>query len=178
MARGSSRTATQTGATLGSSSKPPVVLDGFRVEQYAVRPRSIKFTGHGLLFRGDKEFGPVPRLALGRGRNGEVDLLHCSARWAVEFADGGYPTLREAKQRAERFYPGISKAWVRTGYTMRQARRALERSGANQKCSICSKLWFEVEKMVEIKKAKLTICGTCVRELHALVSADSDHPSG
>jgi hypothetical protein len=163
---------------LRSNSKPPVVLVGCRVEQYAVRPRSVRFAGHGQLFRGGRELGPVPKLALGRSREGEVLLLLCNAQWTVEFASGGYSTLRAAKQRTERLYPGISKVWVRTGYTKRQARRALERSGANQRCSICSKLWFEVEKMVEIRKAKLTICGTCVRELHALVSADNNHPSG
>jgi len=46
--------------------KPPIVLEGCRIEQFAVRDRSMKFEGHGLLFRGDKEVGPVPRLAIGR----------------------------------------------------------------------------------------------------------------
>lgn len=69
----------------------------------------MKFIGHGLQFRGDREIGPVPRLALGRDRNGEVYLFHCDTRWNVKGAGGGYLTLRAAKQRAERFYPGISK---------------------------------------------------------------------
>jgi hypothetical protein len=125
--------------------EPPVMLEGCRIEQFAVRDRSMKFTGQGLLFRGHKEVGPVPRLALGRDRSDEVMVLHCDVHWNVVGACGGYPNLRAAKERAERFYRGISKAWIRTGYTKTQANRHLNRIGANKKCSLCLRRSYDVE---------------------------------
>ena len=156
-------------------SKPPVLLEGCRIEQYAVRHRSIKFAGHGLLFRDGKEVGPVPRLALGRDHNNKVVLLHCNARWNVLGVSPGYSSLRAAKKRAERFYVGISKSWTRTGYTKRQAQRLRDRMGANRKCSICSKSLFEVEKILEVKKPKFAICDVCICELFALISKGEEN---
>jgi hypothetical protein len=69
--------------------KPPVVLEGCRIEPFAIRDRSMRFQGHGLLFRGTTEVGPVPRLALGRDRDNAVYLLHCDARWNVLGSSGG-----------------------------------------------------------------------------------------
>src|SRR5262245_61110598 len=125
--------------------KPPIVIDGCRIEHYAIRPRSIRFQGRGLLFRGDREVRSVPCLALGRDREGRVRLLHCDGRWRSRICAGGYATVREAKARADRFFPGISKHWRKTGYTARQARRVL---GKDPACSICRKLCFDVEKMI------------------------------
>ena len=76
--------------------------------------------------------------------------------------------MRAAKADAERFYPGISKAWKRTGYTRAQARRALTRL-PNHRCAICRKFWHEVQQIVEVKKARLVLCDVCVRKLHALL---------
>src|SRR5262245_29293341 len=105
--------------------KPPIVIDECWIEQYAIRPRAIRFRGHGLMFRGGREVGSVPRLALGRGRDGQIHILHCDGRWKSRFGACGYATVREAKARAERIYPGISRHWRRTGYTARQGRRLL-----------------------------------------------------
>ena len=152
--------------------KPPVVLEGCRIEQFAIRDRSMKFQGHRLLFRGDREVGPVPRLALGRDRDNTVRLLHCDARWNVVGASGGYENIRAAKERAERFYRGISKAWIRTGYTKTQANRLLNRISGLGKCSLCSRPWYDVQSMVEIKTRKFAICDVCIRELHELISSN------
>ena len=155
--------------------KPPIVLEGSRIEQFAVRDRSMKFEGHGLLFRDDKEVGPVPRLALGRDSDNTVRLLHCDARWNVVASIGGYENLRAAKERAERFYPGISKAWVRTGYTKAQAKRVLDRISGPKKCSLCSTSPHDVHSIVVIPKLKkFAICDVCIRELHELISSDGD----
>jgi hypothetical protein len=147
-----------------------VCLHCCRIEQFAVTEGSMRFRGHGLMFSGDREVGRVPRLALGRDRQLGVMLFHCDARWNVVGAEGGYPDLRSAKARAEHFYQGIAKAWIRTGYTKAQADRYLRRIGNNQKCSICSKPWFEVEALVEVPKRKLTFCEACIRELYARLS--------
>ena len=146
-------------------------LNGYRVEQFAIRDRSIQFCGHGRLFRGRRKLrdvGPVPRLALGRGSDDHVVLLHCDARWRVLGVSEGHATLREAKKAAEWFYIGISKRWVPTGYTRSDARRALDRIVGPKKCSLCLRAPDDVEFMVEIKKRKLAICDVCIRELDVL----------
>jgi hypothetical protein len=151
--------------------KPPVVLHGCRVEQFALRDRSIRFAGHGLLFSAGKEVGAVPRLALARDRSGEVMLFHCDYRWRVVGASGGWRTVREAKKRAERFYPGISRVWRSTGYTKAQTARQLDRT--NRRCSVCAKFWFEVDKMVVTKKARFTLCDACIRQFYEVISVES-----
>jgi len=103
-------------------------------------------------------------------------LFHCDARWNVVGAMV-YAGLSAAKQRAEQFYPGISRAWVRTGYTRSQANRLLHRTGANQRCSICTKPWFKVEQMVEIKKRRIALCDECIRELFGMISKQSSYPA-
>lgn len=148
--------------------KPPIVLHGCRIEQYAIRDRSIRFRGHRLLSVDGKEVGPVPRLALGRWRGKGLMVFHCDRRWNVVAGDGPYPSLREAKQGSERFYPGISTAWKRTGYSQTQFNRYIARIGPT--CSMCSKAWLDVEKMVEIKKRKLVFCDTCIRKLYECIS--------
>jgi hypothetical protein len=147
--------------------KPPIVLASCCVEQYAIRDRSIRFSGHRHLFDGE-EVGAVPRLAIGRYRDQSLLVLHCDGRWNVVAIDGPYTTLRDAKQGAERSYSGISAAWKRTGYSRAQAERRLARMGP--KCSMCSRIWLDVEKMVEIKKRKTILCDTCIRELHERIS--------
>jgi|KBSSwiStaDraftv2_1062776.scaffolds.fasta_scaffold1681823_1 ClpX C4-type zinc finger. len=154
--------------------KPPVLLNGCRVEQFAIRDRSIKFRGHGLLFSDDREVGPVPRLALARDKNEEVVLLHCDARWQVLGISGGHATVREAKRAAERFYTGISKRWIPTGYTKTDARHALDRVAGPKKCAVCLRSPYDVDAMVEMKKRKLAICDECIRELYGLLSSASD----
>ena len=101
-------------------------------------------------------------------------LFHCDARWRVVGAMS-YAGLRVGKQRAERFYPGISSEWIRTGYTRSQANRLLRRLGANQKCSICSKPWFKVEQLVEIRKRRIVLCDRCIRELFSMLATKSEN---
>ncbi len=140
----------------------------YEAQNYAIRDRSIKQSGHGWLFRGGKQVGPVPRLAICRGRDNELGLFHCDSRWRSLGVGWGYSGVREAKQRAERIYPGISRAWIRTGYTKRQATRYLDRTGGNLKCSLCLKKWYQVEQMVTVRR--LAICDGCIRNLAELIS--------
>lgn len=157
-----------------TKSKPPILLQDCRIEQFALLG-SIRFTGHGLLFHDGKEVGPVPRLALGRDLNNDILLLHCDARWRV-LGLSVYPNIRAAKKRADRFYPGISRLWRRTGYTRAQAHRQRKRSGADRRCAICEKPWWRVDAIVEIQKRQLAFCVDCIRELNALAEGP-DHPS-
>jgi hypothetical protein len=151
----------------GGFRKPPIVIDGCRIEQYAIRPRSIRFVGKGLLFRGGREVRSVPCLALGRDRDGRVILLHCDGRWRSRVNAGDYATVHEAKARAERFFPGISTHWRKTGYTARQARRHLFDGPT---CALCSKRWFDVDRIVVAGRAKIALCDECIAELQAMIS--------
>ena len=110
----------------GDPSAAPPALAGCRVEQYAIRDRSMKYSGHSSLFRDGKEVGPVPRLAICRGDEHEVLLFNCDRRWDVLGMAGGYPNIGAAQRRAERIYPGISAAWAKTGVTRRQVKNYLD----------------------------------------------------
>jgi ClpX C4-type zinc finger len=147
---------------------PPPALAGWRVEQYAIRDRAMKYSGHGSLFQDGQEVGPVPCLAICRGDD-EVLLVHCDRRWNV-LGISGYPNIKAAKQRAERIYPGISAAWVKTRFTKRQVTRYLDSIGQNLKCAFCRKAWHQVERM--LTKGDSAICDACIRELSALIYAD------
>jgi len=106
---------------------------------------------------------------VGKGIKGLL-LFHCDARWNVIAGIGPFASLREAKQEAERFYAGMRSAWKRTGYSSTQVERQLARMGP--KCSMCSKIWLDVEKMVEVKKGRFNLCETCIRELHKVISPE------
>jgi hypothetical protein len=129
----------------------------------------MKYSGHSWLFRDGKEVGPVPRLAICRSDDNKLSLFHCDSRWRSLGVAGGYSDVREAKRRAERIYPGISRAWVRTGYTKRHTREYLERTGGNLKCFVCRKKWYQVAQIVSTKR--LAICDECIRELNDFISA-------
>jgi hypothetical protein len=154
-----------------AAQKPPIVLHGCRVEQYAIRDRSMPFRGYGRLFVDGKEIGPLPRLAIGRSLSKGIKgllLFHCDARWGAVAGIGPFSSLRETKQEAERFYAGIRSAWKRTGYSSTQVERQLTRMGPT--CSMCSRIWLDIEKMVEVKKGSIHLCDICIRKLYECVS--------
>jgi ClpX C4-type zinc finger protein len=150
--------------------KPPPAISGCSVEQYAIRERSMKYSGHGWLYRDGKEVGSVPRLAICRSREGEVGLIHCDRRWN-DLGASWHRTVREAKKRAERIYPGISAAWTRTGYTKTRVKRYLDGIGHNLKCNFCGKPWYQVDRMVT--KGQASICAPCVAELSEMIQVDN-----
>jgi hypothetical protein len=55
----------------------------------------MKYSGHSSLFCDGKEVGPVARLAICRGDDGEVCLFHCDRRWNVLGIAGRYPNKVE-----------------------------------------------------------------------------------
>jgi hypothetical protein len=149
-------------------------LAGCKVEQYAIRDRSMKYSGHSYLFRDGKEVGPVPCLAICRGDDAEILLFHCDRRWNVLGMAGDYANINAAKQRAERIYPGISAAWVKTGFTKRQVNQYLDRIGHNLRCAFCGKAWYQVERIVT--KGKNAICDACIREPGEMIEAGAAQP--
>jgi hypothetical protein len=153
----------------GGPSKPPPALAGCKVEQYAIRHRSMKYSGHSNLFANGKEVGPVPRLAIGRDER-SVHLFHCDGHWNILGMAGDYASVRAAKERAERIYPGISKAWVKTETTQVQLERYLEEIGHNLKCSFCGRFWHQVDRIITTKDETAGICDRCVRKIRKLMA--------
>jgi hypothetical protein len=149
-------------------------LAGCKVEQYAIRTRAIRYSGRGSLYVDGEELGPVPRFAICRAKDG-INLFPCDGRWKVLGCSGAWASVKEAKGHAERMYPGLSKVWVKTGFTNEQVRKHLDEIGYNLKCSFCGKLWYEVQRIIITRKNNdVGICDRCARDVIALMN-DSGH---
>jgi hypothetical protein len=149
------------------TTKPPLIINGCSVVEYAVRDRKVKYSGHSYLYCNGKEVGPVPRLAIGRDYQEGVILFHCGRAWSVlgvaQFAD-----VKEAKRSAEKIYPGLSSKWRKTGISKRQAKANFEKAWRGTECSFCGKRPYQIEQMVS--KNDVRICNVCVDEIAAMLS--------
>jgi hypothetical protein len=100
--------------------RPPHILDGAQVLEYALLDSSVHFTGTLHLYHGDKRVGPVPNLAICRNPEmKELLLFHCDENWNVLGAQiwndpdrSTVTSIEEVKQRAEKFYIGVSSKWI------------------------------------------------------------------
>jgi ClpX C4-type zinc finger len=137
------------------------------VTHYALRSRRIPYSGHNSLFVDGKALGAVPCLAIADDRDSGVLLLHCGRVWNVR-GIAGYNTLADAKRAAERSYPGISKAWMRTGISKARAEAYQRRVWKGQECSFCGRRPDQIEQM--IAKRTVRICDICVREIGETMS--------
>jgi hypothetical protein len=133
---------------------------------YALNERGVEFSGHTNLFVGEREIGRVPRLALCKEKGGEVLLLHCNRTWSIK-GIAAFPSLRDARKRAERIYPGVSKRWVQMNVTSFQAERYLRKIWVGKECSFCGRRPDQVRGMVS--RRKLRICDRCATECHELL---------
>jgi hypothetical protein len=143
---------------------PPVLVDA-RVLWYAVVSPPIKYSGRSYLFVDGKEIGPVPRLVIAKSYgDGGVLLLHCDRRWKVLGIAGGFSSVRDAKKRAERIYPGVTAAWTKTSATAAEAHRYRKALWARQECSFCGRLPYQgVSQLIESRRSR--ICDICLIEL-------------
>jgi len=100
--------------------RPPQILDGAQVLEYAVLDSSVHFTGTLHLYHGDKRVGPVSHLAICRNPDmKELLLFHCDKNWNVLGAQiwnapdrSTVTSIEEVKHRAEKFYTGVSSKWI------------------------------------------------------------------
>ena len=90
-------------------------------------------------------------------------LLHCGRNWNVR-AIAAYPSVKLAKQRAERIYPGVSAQWKKSGVSKAQAKAYLARAWKGMECSFCSRTPDEVQAL--ISKGSARVCDVCVREFY------------
>jgi len=143
---------------------PPPVLACARVIEYAVSKEFVRYSGHTLLFVDGKELGQVPCLAISEEkRPSGVLLFHCDREWLV-LGCSSHGSVGEAKDRAERIYPGISACWVASHATEEQAERYLAEMFGNERCSFCGKRADQVERLIQRDEAR--ICDRCIHEFH------------
>ena len=159
------------------SNVPPPVLERARVVEYAAVDDTVKFTGALHLFVGGERLGPVPQLAICQDLDdGELLLFHCDNDWNVlghqAWNSPHGPTLssvQDVKDRAERFYAGISSHWVGHPASMDEARAFYEDLMASDGCSFCGRTLHDLHSL--IKGAQdARICDHCIREFHALLT--------
>lgn len=96
------------------STPPPIICANDRVLlAYAILDEAVRFNeGHGLLFLGKKEIGPVPCLAISADRkSNNVTLYFCHSDWRPH-GIAVVESVAKAKNKAERIYPGSSRCWV------------------------------------------------------------------
>ena len=138
---------------------PPPVLCGVRRLLYAVIDDSVGYRGHTSLYVDGKELGRVPRLFLGIENNREEPvLLHCDESWDV-LGIGGYETVQETKDWAERIYPGLSSHWIEAPVTFAQAERYLDELYGDDRCSVCGRRADKIDAIYET--AQGWVCNIC-----------------
>ena len=93
--------------------RPPSELDGADVLEFAHIDASVFHDPDGPYMVADgRRLDTVPALVIARNHFDANDILlfYCEADWYV-LAAAGYPTVAEAKIRAEKEYRGISRLW-------------------------------------------------------------------
>jgi hypothetical protein len=137
---------------------PPPVLAGAQVLEYAAVDEGVAFTGKLELYAGDRRVGPVARLAIARGlEDGELLLLHCDEAWnvaGVQTWNGPAATppqsVPEVKERAERYYAGVTSKWIALLH--------------GQRCSFCGEAM--PARLFSGRSEAAHICAACVKRFH------------
>jgi hypothetical protein len=135
----------------------------------------VRFSGRTLLFVNGKELGRVPRLAICREKTASdeepVLLCHCDEEWKV-LGCSGHSSRAEAKQCAERIYPGISVCWTEAHISKEEAELYLQKQFGKHRCIFCGKTAAEVGSLIQ--KAAARICNFCIDEFYAMLHEDTD----
>ena len=156
---------------------PPPVLDCARVIEYAVLDASVGYSGRTLLFVNGKELGRVPCLAICEDKTVPpgVMLFHCDLNWTV-LGCSGFGSVAEAKDRAERIYPGVSTYWVHALVSEEDAKRSPDELFGDQRCSFCGKRADQVKRLLQ--RNEVRICDRCVDEFHDTMHSPQTGRSG
>lgn len=143
--------------------QPPPVLDSARLLAYAVLDETVRYSGHSSLFVDGKELGAVPCLAIcqpsGASGISGVLLFHCSDDWTVLGA-AEYPSVAEAKRRAEHIYRGLYSHWIEANVTEQEVARHMDEVWGDKRCSVCGKTPDQVERL--LGKNDVRLCDSCI----------------
>ena len=144
--------------------QPPPVLDCGRIIEYAVLSDSVGYSDRTLVFVDGKELGRVSCLAIcDDKRLGSVVLFYCDSEWTVLGASG-YDSVPNAKERAERTYPGVSACWVKAHVSKEEAERYQDELFGADRCSFCGRRPDQAEQFIHKDEAR--ICVRCIDEFH------------
>jgi hypothetical protein len=142
--------------------EPPPVVDSARLLHHLPLNDSDALARRTLLFVDGKEVGRVRGLAICKdARFEEVFLFHCDRDWDV-LGCAGYPTVDDAKARAEHLYPGTSSRWIDSRFTDEEVERYLDELWGDDRCGICGKRGDQVEEMYA--EDGENICDACLGE--------------
>jgi hypothetical protein len=145
-----------------SISLPPLVIESNRVIQYAIVTKDVRYTGKQRLYVGDKLLGRVPRIAICKSLQSNMNdylILFCSKNWRI-LGLSGAETLRAAKTEVERHYIGLATKWVTTNTSPAKARQWFAKKYPTEVCNFCRKSSYEVSVMFPAPYA--SICSSCV----------------
>jgi hypothetical protein len=156
---------------------PPPEIDGCRVIEYAFIKKPVRYSARNNLYRltpstGESvEVGAVPRLVIAQPLRGERQyyLLHCDRNWNSVGGHSGFKSLADARKRAERSYPGVSRLWRPLRVSKREALAYERRAWKHAECSFCGRIPPEIgggEGTALISSRKATICRSCIEEFY------------
>ena len=152
---------------------PPPVLDSARVLQYADIDASITFTGKLHLYAGNERVGPVPHLAICQDlHTNDLMLFHCDDQWNVIAAQAWngpaaepVSSVDDIKERAERYYTGLSRKWVAHPASRDEALAYHEEQIGKDRCSFCNRSLHDARFLVEGNN-DARICDLCIEKFH------------
>jgi hypothetical protein len=147
--------------------KPPHALANAAVIEYVTLPDFVHHVSTAGLYVNGKELGSVPCLAICQnvGKD-EFLLLYCDGEWNV-LAVVACASVREARARAERQYPGVSICWTQAQISRQEASGYLDSLPGELRCAFCGRRPEEVKTLFE--KGGARICDSCVKEFCQLL---------
>jgi len=124
----------------------------------------IPYRKWGALYVGERLVEHVPRLAicLNLGKDIGPLLFHCDEEWNT-LGTSGAATIVEAKQSAEKNYPGVSVRWIALNTSVEDALKYYDEEMKGLKCSFCEKRPFEMEGGW-IERSQAALCRECVEK--------------
>jgi ClpX C4-type zinc finger len=147
-----------------SNTIPPPVLVGARVLTYAATDSSVTYTGRSTLHVDGELLGAVPHLVICQNFGAKnVLLLYCDEAWNSLVASE-HTSIKEAKERAEIEYRGVSTKWHDANVSEEEAKLYMEEHWGDQRCSFCGKQPEQIERMFQSAYAR--ICNECVEAFH------------
>jgi len=93
----------------------------------------------------------------------DILIFHCDDKWSVLGVSGG-PTLKEARERAERAYEGITAKWIETGISETEAAQWIQENTPDMSCSFCGKNPRDFSIMIESASGEVRVCNFCITE--------------
>jgi hypothetical protein len=153
--------------------KPPPVLSGARVLEYAIVGDSAKFTGQLRLYVDGTAIGAVPRLAICENLDdGELLLLHCDDDWNVVGVQAwntpegsAAKSVEDVKAHAATCYAGINEKWQGHGATLEDAKAYQAELVGDARCSFCGRTTHDIHALLEAESGA-RICDLCIRKFY------------